>query len=430
MSFRAKKFLFSASLCLSFLALFLLFLSPLLDSPSISTSVAESSTFIAKSVSVSPPVSPLLTSTTRLPRQSTLQEVLLGEGFDLKEIQVLTRDVKPVYNLNRVKAGQRLIIERLSDGTFKSLSYDIDDEEYLLVRREGDRYVGTRRAHEFQISVEEIYARIYRSFYETLVSNGEDRELAALLWEILQWDVDFFAVQPEDSFKVILEKKYLNGEFATCGRILAVQFRSREKTFYGFLFHDPETGKADYYDEEGKAVRKALLRVPFRFDPRISSHFSRSRYHPILKKRLPHFGVDYAAPAGTTVVASGRGTVIFSGTRGGYGKMVQIRHPDDVTTSYAHLSRIYVRRDQRVKQGQRIGRVGSTGLATGPHLDYRIQKRGKFINPRRVMSHHSDEVPVSKRYWRDFRSLRDQLKRRLSSIPEEDSYLTRVYQGG
>lgn len=423
MSFRVKKFFLSASLFLSLLALLLFFLAPVVDSPSIPPS-------IAKSVPVSPPASPLLTFTTRLPRQSTLQEVLRGEGFDLKEIHLLTRDVKPVYDLNRVRAGQRLIIERLSDGTFKGLSYDIDDEEYLLVRREGDRYVATRRAHEFQVSVEEIYGRIYRSFYETLVSNGEDHKLAARLWRILQWDVDFVAVQPEDSFKVILEKKYLNGEFATYGRILAVQFRSREKTFYGFLFRDRETGEVKYYDEEGKAVRKALLRVPFRFDPRISSRFSRSRYHPILKRRLPHLGVDYAAPAGTTVVASGRGTVIFAGTKGGYGKMVQIRHSNDMKTSYAHLSRIYVRSGQRVKQGQRIGRVGSTGLATGPHLDYRIQQRGKFINPRRAMSYHSDEAPVSKRHWQDFRALRDRLKRRLASIPEEDSYLTRVYQGG
>ena len=423
MSSKAKRFIFSSSLFLSLFAFLLFSLAPLFDSPSPSTSVAVSRP-------VSHPVSSPLTFTKRLPRQSTLEEVLLEEGFDIEEIQRLTRDVRPVYDLNRVRAGQRLTIERLSDGTFKNLRYDISDEEYLLVQQEKGHYVATRRPYEFQVSVEEIYARIYNSLYETLLSNGEDNELFVRLWSILKWDVDFLAVQPEDSFKVILEKKYLDGEFATYGKILAVQFRCRDKNFYGFLFRDPKTWETKYYDEEGKAVRKALLRVPFRFNPRVSSRFSRSRYHPILKRRLPHLGVDYAAPAGTTVVASGNGKVIFAGTKGGYGKLVQIRHSGDLATSYAHLSRIYVRLGQRVKQGERIGRVGSTGLATGPHLDYRIKQRGKFINPRDQMSYHSDEAPVDKRYWQEFLAVRNAFRNRLESIPETKPYLNRIYQGG
>ena len=232
----------------------------------------------------------------------------------------------------------------------------------------------------FEVSVEEIYGRINDTLYQTLVSKGENGQLVARLWDILQWDVDFTSVQPEDSLKLIVEKKYLNGDFVKYGNVLAVEFRSSKKKLYGFIFENPQTGRTEHYDEGGQAVRKSLLKVPFRFDPRITSRFSHSRYHPILKVRRPHLGIDYGAPAGTPVVASGRGTVIFSGTKGGYGKLVRIRHPllrecgaevdpdapcgsRNVVTSYAHLSRIQVRRGQKVRQGERIGRVGSTGLA-------------------------------------------------------------------
>ena len=281
----------------------------------------------------------------------------------------------------------------------------------------------------FEVSVEEIYGRINDTLYQTLVSKGENGQLVARLWDILQWDVDFTSVQPEDSLKLIVEKKYLNGDFVKYGNVLAVEFRSSKKKLYGFIFENPQTGRTEHYDEGGQAVRKSLLKVPFRFDPRITSRFSHSRYHPILKVRRPHLGIDYGAPAGTPVVASGRGTVIFSGTKGGYGKLVRIRHSRNVVTSYAHLSRIQVRRGQKVRQGERIGRVGSTGLATGPHLDYRVQKNGKYLNPRRVVSYHSDESPVEKRHWEGFVAERDALRERLDSIPETQPYVSRIYQG-
>lgn len=362
------------------------------------------------------------------PRNSTVQGVLLEFGFTPEAIHSLIQDVRPVYNLNRVVAGRRFAIERFADGTFKSFEYHIDDEEYLLVGYESDRYYGTRHRHNFEVLVEEFYGEIQDSLWNTLVSQGETDRLVYFLHQILQWDIDFTLIQPKDSFKLIVEKKYLNGEFVKYGDIEAVQFNSGGRTFYAFLFENPENGKKRYYDEKGNAVRKAFLKVPFDFDPRITSRFSFSRYHPILKKRRPHLGVDYGAPPGTPVVASAAGAVTFAGREGGYGKLLKIRHPNGYVTSYAHLSRLEVRVGQKVGQGQRIGRVGSTGLSTGPHLDYRVQdKRGRFINPQRVSALPSDK-PVNRRYWEPFVSVRDRLLNRLAFIPEIEPFLNRVAQ--
>lgn len=361
-------------------------------------------------------------------RNSTLQEILLNVGFTAGEIHSLVQDVRPVYDLNRVVSGHRFVIERFADGTLHNLEYHIDDEEYLLVRSELDQYIASRKKHDFQVVVEEFYGEVDRSLWDTLVSQGETAQLVLALHQILQWDVDFTAIQPRDSFKLIVEKKYLDGEFVTYGRVLAVQFISGARTFDAFLFENPKSGEPSYYDRKGNAVRKAFLKAPFHFDPRITSSFSYSRYHPILKRRRPHLGVDYGAPVGTSVLASASGTVIFVGRDGGYGKLVKIRHPNGYVTSYAHLSRIDVRRGQRVKQGEQIGRVGSTGLSTGPHLDYRVQdKNRRYINPQKVTALPSDKA-VEQQYFDQFVSIRDELMQRLAFIPESAPYLNRISQ--
>jgi murein DD-endopeptidase MepM/ murein hydrolase activator NlpD len=358
-------------------------------------------------------------------RNTTLQEIFLDLGFTAREIHDLVQDVKPVYNLNRVRAGHSFVIERTAGGDLQSLRYPIDDEEYLFVRRDSDQYVATRKKHDFQVVVEEFFGEVNTSLWDTLVSQGEFPQLVVELHQILQWDVDFTALQPKDSFKLIVEKKYLDGEFVKYGRISAVQFASRARTLHAFLFENPK-GEISYYDEKGNAVRKAFLKAPFYFDPRVTSRFSHSRYHPILKTRRPHLGVDYGAPTGTPVLASASGTVAFRGRDGGFGLKVKIRHPNGYATSYAHLSRIEVKRGQEVSQGEQIGRVGATGLATGPHLDYRVQdKNGRFINPQNVLALPSDK-PIEKEYVGHFTSVRDKYMQSLESIPEVAPFLNRV----
>ena len=205
---------------------------------------------------------------------------------------------------------------------------------------------------------------------------------------------------------------------------MAVQFVHRAGTYYAFLFEDPQSRGC--YQENGDGVRRPFLRVPFAFDRRVTSRFSHSRYHPILKIRRPHLGVDYGAPRGTPVLASADGTVISAGRKGGFGNLVRVRHPNGYVTGYAHLSRMDVRRGQRVKQGERIGRVGTTGLSTAPHLDYRVQNRsGQYINPIELAALPSDKG-VEKEYLNQFVLLRDELMERLASIPEVGPSLSRT----
>src|SRR5690606_16088786 len=228
----------------------------------------------------------------------------------------------------------------------------------------------------------------------------------------------FTAIQPQDSFKVIVEKKFYKDQFIDYGDILSLQFSNSGKRFYAFLYTHPETGKKGYFDLDGKSVKKAFLKIPFKYDYRISSGFSHSRFHPVLKTRRPHLGVDYAAPHGTPVLASGSGKVIFAGRAGGNGNLVKIRHPNRYVSYYLHLSRIHVRQGQYVSQGDVIGRVGATGLATGPHLDYRIQRDdGKFINPAKLVTMPSEER-VDSKYLEEFQEMRDRYLQHLESIPE------------
>ncbi|MGE5326895.1 MAG: peptidoglycan DD-metalloendopeptidase family protein, partial [Deltaproteobacteria bacterium] len=185
--------------------------------------------------------------------------------------------------------------------------------------------------------------------------------------------------QPGDRFAIEVEKKTLNGEFQSYGRILAAEYRSGSRTFQAVLFHDPE-GRPGYYGPSGKSMKKAFLRSPLPFAARITSRFSFSRFHPILKRYRPHLGIDYGAPVGSAVQAVADGRVVSAGWSGGGGKEIKLRHAMGYETYYLHLSRILVKPGELVRQGQIIARTGQTGLATGPHLDFRITQHGRFRN--------------------------------------------------
>lgn len=361
-----------------------------------------------------------------VPRNSTLQDILLRYDVTPRQIAQLVEASRSTYNLNSVKAGNRIAIEKSRDGTFQAFQYDISAEEYLIVEYEGDRWSARRHQYEFDLVTEEIYGSIETSLWNALIPHGESTQMFKALEDVLKWDIDFTTIRVDDSFKLLVEKKYFNEEAFISGRILAFRFDGGGKAFYGFLVTHTDNGKSEYYDAQGRAVKKPFLQVPFRFNPRITSGFSYSRYHPILKRRRPHLALDYGAPRGTRVLASGSGRVVFAGWRGGYGKLVKIRHPNRYVTSYAHLGKIFVRVGKTVSQGHAIGTVGSTGLATGPHLDYRVQnERGRFINPRKLVTLPSKKkIPADR--WDHFVKLRDELKIRLDAIPESSSFMRRV----
>lgn len=354
----------------------------------------------------------------KLPQRSTLRDVLVAWGFSAQDVHQLMLDVRKAHDLNRVMAGRRIALERTGDGGFRRLEYDIDESKYLVVTRDNGAYQGRVEMRQFDTVVNEIGGRIRDSLWATLVSLGESGQLVMNIHELMQWDIDFTTIQPDDAFKLIFEKKYYQGEFVKYGEIQAMEFIQGGKPFHSFRMVDA-SGKTRYYDFQGKGVKKAFLKVPFRYDYRISSGFSYSRLHPVSKVRRPHLGIDYAAPHGTPVLASAGGRVVFAGWKGAAGQMVKIRHSNGYTTSYLHLSKILVRVGQGVGQGDRIGLVGATGVATGPHLDYRIQdEKGKFLNPKRHVALPADGgVPANQ--VEQFRSLRDAMMKRLEAIPTD-----------
>ena len=344
-----------------------------------------------------------------VPRNSNLQNLLLGQNLTTQVVHELIQQSRNIYNLNRIRTGNNYTIEISNTGKLESFRYEINDEEYLLSKRNGDRFDVDRYKYEFDVKTEKLSTQIQGSLWETLLKLGEKTKLVMELSWILQWDVDFTTIQSGDRLRLIVDKKYRNGKLIKYGDIHAIQFTTGKKNFFAFRFVSPKSKKVKYYDAMGNSVKKAFLKVPFRFSPRVSSGFSYSRYHPILKRRRPHLGIDFAAPTGTPVLASASGRVSYSGKKGGFGNTVELRHPNGYRTSYGHLSKILVKSGQKVAQGDVIGRVGSTGLATGPHLDYRVQNpKGRYLNPRHRISWPS-EKSLENRYRSEFSAVRDQL---------------------
>ncbi|MCP4898039.1 MAG: peptidoglycan DD-metalloendopeptidase family protein, partial [bacterium] len=224
--------------------------------------------------------------------------------------------------------------------------------------------------------------------------SGGDPDLAVRLAEIFQWDIDFFRdLRQGDRFVVIVDERTIEGEFFDYGNVFAARFINRDRILNAIAYQDGD-GRVGYFDLEGNPLRKQFLRSPLKFS-RITSRFSLRRFHPVLKRRMPHYGVDYGAPVGTPAHATADGTVTFVGRNGGAGRMVTLRHTNGFETSYLHLNGYGkgVRRGARISQGQVVGFVGSSGLSTGPHLDYRVKQNGRYINPLTLAAPAAEPLP-------------------------------------
>lgn len=302
---------------------------------------------------------------------------------------------RPIYDLARVSAGQPFELALGANGLLRAFAYGIDELRTLkVVRREGEleAEVVTRSYDTEMVTVAGV---IESSLFAALQTAGEHDQLALDLAEIFSWDVDFNTeIQRGDTFRVSVERLSLDGEFRRYGRIAAASFTRGDRELRAIWFEGKTA--TGYYAPDGRPLRKAFLRSPLRFS-RISSRFTRARFHPVLHTMRPHLGVDYAAAVGTPVMASGDGVVTLAGWQGGYGKTVRLRHPNGYETLYGHLSRIDVRRGQRVSQGMTLGAVGSTGLSTGPHLDYRMIRGGVFVDPLKIESPPAEPVPQAER---------------------------------
>lgn len=334
-------------------------------------------------------------------------ELLRGLDADPGVIAAVTKAAKPVFDFRRIREGNRITVTHSPLRGLESICYEIDPDHDLWISRFENGYKADIRDVPSTVKVQAIAAEVHGSLFDSVMDAGEHPELALRLAEIFAYDLDFYTdPRPGDTFRVVLEKReYQNGQPPSYGRILMAEYENSGRPYRAVLFHD-RRGQSAYYSAEGKSLQKAFLRSPLKFAARISSHFARRRFHPILKIYRPHLGTDYAAPAGTPVQAIAGGRVIVSGRRGGGGNVVEIEHSNSYTSYYMHLSRRFVRTGQRVQQGQRIGLVGATGLATGPHLDFRLQRHGRFINFERMRLPSAHPVPADD--WAAFVATREQ----------------------
>ncbi len=296
------------------------------------------------------------------------------------------------------------IIRVLSDdkGILQALRYDIDHKSYLMVERKNGKLLAKTYNHHIETREAHASGTIDSSLFLAAQDAGISQNIIMELANIFGWDIDFaLDIRKGDSFTVLYEELYRNGEKISDGNILAAEFINDGQTYRAVRYTNPQTNVSEYFTPDGKSMRKAFLRSPVNFT-RISSRFTVNRYHPVLHKFRSHKGVDYAAKRGTPIQAAGDGKVIFKGKKGGYGKVMILQHGSKYTTLYAHLNAYNrkLRVGSKVKQGQTIAYVGSSGLATGPHLHYEFRVNGTHRNPLTVRLPVSNPVP--KRYMADF----------------------------
>ncbi len=362
---------------------------------------------------VPPPPPPVKEEKIVVPPGASLARILRRQGFDNKEIHRLREGVKSVYDLAKIKAGREMRLTTSTDGgPWKSIEYDIDDTRYLVVRNDPAGVAAEIKYYPFEVKTAYVAGTIEDSLIAAVNAAGEESTLALDLVEgCFGWDIDFFSdLQKGDRFRVVVEKKYLDGKFSGYRNILAAEFVNHGRVYQAYRFTYPDSGASDYFDENGGSKRKEFLRSPFKFTPRITSRFSASRLHPIYRVYRPHYGVDYGAPIGTPVQATADGRVIMAGWEAGGGRTVKIQHKNYYETMYLHLSGFGpgIAAGAQVRGGEVVGYVGSSGDSTGPHLDYRIYDHGRPVNPLGQKFQPAD--PIRKEFLAPFKEQAAKLK--------------------
>lgn len=316
-----------------------------------------------------------------------------------EELNDAIKAATSVFKVKRLRLGQVFSVERCEDSsTVSRLLYDIDEDSRLVICRDEKGFTASVNVYPVDTKIVRVIGEVKTSLFDAMAEAGEGSDLALQLGDVFSHQVDFVNdVQEGDSFEVIVEKRYLEGDFRGYGDIVAARFQNGGVVFEAFRFEDEE-GVGHYYAADGSSLETQFLKAPLNFT-RISSHYSLHRRHPVFGKVRPHEGVDYAAPRGTPVKALGEGEVTFVGWKPGYGRSVAIKHNGGVDTHYAHLARYAkaLKRGDKVEQGQVIGYVGASGTATGPHLDFRVKKNGRYIDPLKLTGNRTDPIPFEKK---------------------------------
>jgi murein DD-endopeptidase MepM/ murein hydrolase activator NlpD len=338
----------------------------------------------------------------------TLLAIFEKYGLDAQELFAMRDVAAKIHPLKSLQVGQPYTLTVDCQSRVNSFVYWINRDSYLSIQKVATGF----QAEKNELAYEKKLLTLSGAIEDNLISAiGEDREhlvLALDLSDVFAWDIDFASdLRKGDTYRIIAEGYFYNGQFRKYGNIVAAEFTNNGELFKAYRFDN--NGKAEYYDENGNSRRKAFLKAPLVFR-KISSYFARSRFHPVLKIRRAHQGIDYAAATGTPVSTVGDGKVVQAGWSGGYGKLVVIRHPNGWLTRYGHLSRISkgIAKGKSVSQGQTIGAVGSTGLSTGPHLHYEVRAGGRSVNPLALKMPKG--WPVPKKQVAAFRAVRDRME--------------------
>jgi len=370
-----------------------------------------------ESRTIQPVETPWLVFPDRIGRGETLAALLQRNGFSPYQVHQVSEALSPHLNLRHLRPGDEVEIRYAGAGEVEAIRVNRGLLETYEVRPEGDGWAAGQLSIVIEHREVARHGTLQGSLFASMESLGESAALVVTFAEVFAWDFDFYTQSRQrDRFSVLVEKLYRDDGFVGYGDLLAARYVSGDTTLAAFLFDDP-SGHKGYYDAEGKSMRKAFLKTPLRFE-RISSRFSYSRLHPVLGTHRPHLGVDYAAPTGTPVHSVAAGTVVGISTQGGSGRMVSIRHAMGYESKYLHLSRFAqgLRVGNRVEQKQVVGYVGSTGLATGPHLDFRLVRYGKPVNP--LTQIFPPGPPVAEEYMEAFRRRVGELAIRLDPAAE------------
>jgi murein DD-endopeptidase MepM/ murein hydrolase activator NlpD len=344
----------------------------------------------------------------------TLFDIFKKYRLSINELFKLREASADVHRLRALYPGRPYRISLDTNNQIHSFVYSIDDDYILNIKRTETGFYAEKLRIEYEKRILYIGGTIRSNLISSIGEGRENLMLALNLSDIYAWDIDFTAdLKDDDLYKIIVEGLYLDGEFKKYGNILSAEFVNDGQTYRAYRFE--QNDKADYYDAEGNSLRKTFLKAPLNFR-RISSGFSNRRLHPILKVYRPHHGVDYAAPSGTPVSATGDGKVISAGYKGQNGNSVIIKHINGYVTYYGHLSKVRksIKKGVKVQQGQIIGYVGATGLASGPHLDYRVKISNRFVNP--LVLKLPRGKPISGKLFTQFKIVRDEMNTQLASI--------------
>ncbi|MFK7968878.1 MAG: peptidoglycan DD-metalloendopeptidase family protein [Bacteroidia bacterium] len=345
-------------------------------------------------------------------RNEVLGELLADHGVPYPKVIAMVDAAKGIFDIRKMRSGKPYTFIQEESGAVDYFVYEKNKTEYIVWDlRDSVLAYGARKP----IKTEEREASgiITSSLYGAIQKQGIDISLASELENIYGWTLDFFHTQKGDWFKVVFDEAFVDGESIGIAKVKSVAFKHGDQTFYAIGFE--KEGKLEYFDENGNSMRKAFLKAPLNYT-RISSGFTYRRFHPILKRSRPHLGIDYAAPTGTPIRSIGDGTIIKATYAKGNGRFIKVRHNSTYATQYLHMSRFAegMRVGKVVKQGDVIGFVGSTGLATGPHLCFRFWQNGRQVNPASIQAPPVEPIPEDIKPM--FLAVKDVVVHRLDNI--------------